>query len=133
MKGEGRDFQNLHRKWACELEKLGKSWMGEIEAEVSRYIGDLSKTLFNPEMIMEFKKRSGIDLTGMSGSVSGETDFDPYRIMGLDKTASDEEVKTRYRQLLRKLHPDTSEVEGTDTLFLLVTAAYEAIKKERGW
>jgi hypothetical protein len=32
--------------------------------------------------------------------------FDPYQVLGLDQSASDEEVKKRYRELLFKLHPD---------------------------
>jgi hypothetical protein len=40
--------------------------------------------------------------------------FDAYRVLGLEKTATDGEVKTRYRELLKKLHPDTAGVRGTD-------------------
>ena len=53
--------------------------------------------------------------------------------MGLDKSASEEEVKKRYRELLRKLHPDTAGVEGTAFLLQMVLAAYEMIRQERGW
>ena len=31
---------------------------------------------------------------------------DPYSILGIQKTATDEEVKTAYRELVRKYHPD---------------------------
>ena len=31
---------------------------------------------------------------------------DPYSILGVPKTATDEEVKTAYRELVRKYHPD---------------------------
>jgi len=57
---------------------------------------------------------------------------DPYRVIGLDKTASDDQVKKRYRELLVKLHPDTAGIKGTEFLFQLVTAAYQQISKERG-
>ena len=53
-----------------------------------------------------------------------------YRILGLDPSASDEEVKKRYRELAKKLHPD---VGGTDALFAILQMAYEQIKKERGF
>jgi DnaJ-domain-containing protein 1 len=59
--------------------------------------------------------------------------FDPYRVLGLDKTAADHEIKSRYRELLRKLHPDTAGVKGTEFLVQVVNAAYAQISKERGW
>lgn len=31
---------------------------------------------------------------------------DPYQILGIDRNASDEEVKTAYRNMARKYHPD---------------------------
>ena len=42
-------------------------------------------------------------------------------------------MKKRYRELLRKLHPDTSGTPGTGFLLQMVMAAYEMIKRERGW
>ena len=75
----------------------------------------------------------GIDLSRMPGMVGQPQGFDPYRVLGLEKTASDEEVKKRYRQLLVKLHPDTAGVKGTDFLLQMVIAAYREISKERGW
>jgi DnaJ-domain-containing protein 1 len=59
--------------------------------------------------------------------------FDPYRVLGLDKTATDHEIKRRYRELMRKLHPDTAGVKGTEFLVQVVNTAYAQISKERGW
>ena len=53
-----------------------------------------------------------------------------YRILGLGPGASDEEIKERYRELAKKLHPDAG---GTDALFGILQMAYEQIKKERGF
>jgi len=61
-----------------------------------------------------------------------QTAVDPYRILGLDRSASDEEVKKRYRALAHKLHPDTSGEKGTECFFHMVQAAYELIRRERG-
>lgn len=36
-------------------------------------------------------------------------DFDPYRVLGLPVGASKREIKRRYRQLLRRHHPDVSD------------------------
>lgn len=61
-----------------------------------------------------------------------QTGIEPYRVFGLDKTATDDQVKRRYRELVVRLHPDTAGVKGTEFLFQLVTAAYQQISKERG-
>ena len=58
---------------------------------------------------------------------------DPYRILGLQRSDPDDQVKKRYRELAVKLHPDTAGVQGTEFLFQLVLAAYQQIGKERGW
>ena len=31
---------------------------------------------------------------------------DPYKVLGIDPSATDEEVKKAYRELARKYHPD---------------------------
>ena len=85
------------------------------------------------DQLAGFLKSLGIEASQLWGTESGQTNSNPYVILGLDKTASDEEVKKRYRELLRKLHPDTAGVEGTAFLLQMVLAAYEMIKQERGW
>jgi DnaJ-domain-containing protein 1 len=73
------------------------------------------------------------DSMGLGKQPPGNIGLDPYRVLGLDKSAPDEEVKRRYRELARKLHPDTAEVKGTEFLFQVVNAAYEQISQERRW
>lgn len=55
-----------------------------------------------------------------------------YRMLGLEVTASDSEIKSRYRELAKRLHPDVAGKESTH-LFQLIQAAYERIGRERGW
>lgn len=59
--------------------------------------------------------------------------IDPYRVLGLNKTATDDQVKKRHRELLMKLHPDTAGTKGTEFLLQMVIAAYRQIAGERGW
>jgi DnaJ-domain-containing protein 1 len=84
------------------------------------------------EMIQQSLGAVGFDIDRLAGTV-GKLSLDPYRILGLDRSASDEEVRKRYHELLRKLHPDTSGTEGTSFLFQMVLAAYEMIRAERKW
>lgn len=125
--------RDLRDKWHCELEKLGKSWMSDLEGEITRQVSSLAEDLLSPEKIIAFMRRSGIDFTEITGGVKDTPPSDPYRFLGLNRSATDEEVKTRYRKLLWKLHPDTAGAEGTEALFGIVKASYEAIRKERGW
>lgn len=34
--------------------------------------------------------------------------MDPYQVLGLTRSASDEEIKKAYRKLSRKYHPDAN-------------------------
>jgi len=97
---------------------------GVIQEEMQGYMND---------QLTGLMKSLGMDFSELRGMATGQTVFDPYRILGLDKSASDEEVKKRYHELLHKLHPDTAGVEGTAFLLQMVLAAYEVIKGERGW
>ena len=61
-----------------------------------------------------------------------------YKVLEIDKSATDDEVKKAYRRMAMKYHPDKvnnmgEEVKKTATeKFRKVNEAYEAIKKERG-
>jgi len=87
------------------------------------------------ELQDQLVKSFGFDISQLMGQLgTGKMPgFDPYKVLGLDPSASDEEIKKRYRDLLRRLHPDTSGIEGTEFLMQLVVGAYEMIKRERGW
>jgi len=84
------------------------------------------------EMIQQSLGAVGFDIGRLAGTV-GKLSLDPYKILGLEKTATNEAVKKRYRELLIKLHPDTAGVKGTDFLLQMVLAAYEMIRVERKW
>ncbi len=106
------------------LARMYQRIFGVIQEEVEGLVND---------QLRDFMKSMGIDLGHLKGMASGQTAFDSYSVLGLDKSASDEEVKKRYKELLHKLHPDTAGVEGTAFLLQMVLAAYETIKRERGW
>ena len=107
--------------------------LGEMRNNVLGWMDDLLCDAFNPESFLRYVAGMGIDLSQVPNLVGRRDGFDPYRVLGLDKTATDEEVKKRYRELLIKLHPDTAGVRGTDFLLQMMIAAYQQITKERRW
>ncbi|EAQ85730.1 hypothetical protein CHGG_06983 [Chaetomium globosum CBS 148.51] len=53
---------------------------------------------------------------------------DYYKVLGLDKQASDRQIKSAYRQLSKKYHPDKNPNDSTaHDKFVLVAEAYEAL------
>ena len=60
---------------------------------------------------------------------------DPYRVLGVSRSASDDEVKKAYRALCRKYHPDANinkpNAEQAAAKFTEVQQAYEQIMDER--
>ena len=60
---------------------------------------------------------------------------DPYRVLGIDPTATDEEVKKAYREMAKKYHPDNyANMEFADVAnekMKAINEAYDAILKER--
>jgi DnaJ-domain-containing protein 1 len=104
-----------------------------ITEEVQGWMDALLRDAFNPEAFLRFVASMGIDLSQIPNMVGKQDGFDPYRVLGLDRSAPDEEVKKRYRELLKKLHPDTAGVRGTDFLLQMMMAAYQEIAKERRW
>lgn len=80
----------------------------------------------------------GYSRSGSSSSSSASGRVDPYKVLGLDSSATDEEVKRAYRRLAMKYHPDKVENMGeevkksSEAQFRMINEAYEQIKTARG-
>jgi DnaJ like chaperone protein len=67
------------------------------------------------------------------------TAADPYAVLGLRRDASDDEVRTAYRRLVRELHPDRLIAKGVPEEFVrdanarlaAINVAHDTIEKER--
>ena len=60
---------------------------------------------------------------------------DPYKVLGISRDATDEEVKKAYRELSKKYHPDANvnnpNKDKAEEMFKLVQEAYQQIIYER--
>ena len=82
---------------------------------------------------------SGSGYSGSSQYASySQSRKDPYKVLGITPTATDEEVKKAYRRLAMKYHPDKVEGMGeevkknAEAQFREINEAYEQIKAARG-
>jgi DnaJ like chaperone protein len=69
---------------------------------------------------------------------SAEKRLDPYEVLGLSPSASDSDVKSAYRRLVKKYHPDALQGMGEDVVkeaeasFRQIQTAYEELCRARG-
>jgi len=100
-----------------------------LNSILDKVMKDLQEGLaqYAQEMMKESIGAAGL------GQFADKPGFDSYMVLGLEKDCSDDEVKRRFRELARILHPDTSRCQGTEFLFMLVNLSFEQIAKERRW
>ena len=112
-----------------DIENMTREWARRLEVDLRRYLGSeagLDDVLYGFLELMKGSREN-------PGSVGSRQTVDPYRVLGLSPSATDDQIKRRYRELVRYLHPDTARAAGTTWLFQVVLAAYEAIRRLRGW
>ena len=57
----------------------------------------------------------------------GENDMDYYELLGVSRTASADEIKSSYRKLALKYHPDRNKEEGAQEKFAQISEAYAVL------
>jgi len=67
------------------------------------------------------------------------TDVDPYAVLGIGRNAANDEIRARWKTLMRENHPDSLASRGVPPAFIAeasdrvarINAAYDVIKRER--
>ena len=60
------------------------------------------------------------------------SDKDLYEILGVEKSASDDEIKKAYRKLAMKYHPDQNrDDKEAETKFKEISMAYDILKDKQ--
>jgi len=119
----GEDFINKLLEMEKILQELRDSGLDSID--------DLICSAFDPANWLHRIAEMGIDPSQTPDAKQPEN-TDPYQVLGLEKTATEEEVKKRYLDMVRVVHPDTATVKGTERLCQFVNEAYQQIIKKRG-
>ncbi|HDR89938.1 MAG TPA: molecular chaperone DnaJ [Bacteroidetes bacterium] len=87
-------------------------------------------------LVAQYMGISQKDMDSIMAVYVADTDW-AYKVLGIDRSAGDEEVKKAYRKMAMKYHPDKVSYLGEDfqkiahEKFRKVNEAYEQIKKER--
>ncbi len=86
-----------------------------------------------------WERATGITGGRASAAAAPEEDS-PYAVLGIDASASDQEVHLAWRRLMRENHPDSLAARGVPEAFIAkatekvarINAAWDRIKRERG-
>lgn len=103
---------------------------GELEAAEKQYLRAVSD-IFGLDQAA-FERVTAIR--------AGPDEADPYQILGVARSISDDDLKTAYRQLVRENHPDRLVAQGMPEEFVevanqklaAINAAYDKVAAQRG-
>ena len=93
--------------------------------------------IYTIEQISHYLGISSADMNSIKAMYYSDDESD-YKILEINKNASDDEIKKAYRKMALKFHPDKVAQEGADVQraanekFKKLQSAYENIKKTRG-
>jgi DnaJ like chaperone protein len=105
---------------------------------IARADGEVSQSEINAlQRLAQLLHVPQMDFRSVQGMFKQNLDGD-YEVLGIDKSASDDEVKKAYRQMAVRYHPDKVAAlgeeyqKGAKEKFQKIQEAYDNIKKSRG-
>lgn len=109
---------------------------GRVSPEERDILANIVRPLrIDPRLFAWHSARRGMGDTAQAGFRA-----DPYEVLGVKRSMSNEELRTAYREKAKRLHPDILRAQGLSEELLgraneqmsRINAAWDEIKKERG-
>ncbi|XP_060793599.1 dnaJ homolog subfamily C member 16 isoform X2 [Neoarius graeffei] len=66
----------------------------------------------------------------LAGARGDGAEFDPYKILGVTKSANLAEIKKVYKRLAKEWHPDKNKNPEAEDMFIKITKSYEILSNE---
>uniref|UniRef100_A0A9J8CXK9 DnaJ homolog subfamily C member 16 n=2 Tax=Cyprinus carpio TaxID=7962 RepID=A0A9J8CXK9_CYPCA len=66
----------------------------------------------------------------MDAMVESTAEFDPYKVLGVTRSASQAEIKKVYKRLAKEWHPDKNKNPEAEDMFIKITKSYEILTNE---
>ncbi|KAK0132870.1 DnaJ subfamily C member 16 [Merluccius polli] len=66
----------------------------------------------------------------LAGSLYAAAEVDPYKILGVTRSASQAEIKKVYKRLAKEWHPDKNKSPEAEDMFIKITKSYEILSNE---
>lgn len=66
----------------------------------------------------------------LAGSIYAAAEVDPYKILGVTRSASQAEIKKVYKRLAKEWHPDKNKSPEAEDMFIKITKSYEILSNE---
>ncbi|XP_041859977.1 dnaJ homolog subfamily C member 16-like isoform X1 [Melanotaenia boesemani] len=66
----------------------------------------------------------------LTESTHAGPEMDPYKILGITRSASQAEIKKVYKRLAKEWHPDKNKSPGAEDMFIKITKSYEILSSE---
>lgn len=114
---EAMRYMNLEGKGKMPQNKMIQALIRSIQ------VGALKHLRAEIDKMINKLAEQGVD-------IKGKGELDPFKILGVNPDATEEEVKKAYREKAKKAHPDRG---GSHEQMLRVNAAWEAIQRFKGW
>uniref|UniRef100_A0A3P9M9P1 DnaJ homolog subfamily C member 16 n=1 Tax=Oryzias latipes TaxID=8090 RepID=A0A3P9M9P1_ORYLA len=62
--------------------------------------------------------------------VKATSEYDPYKILGVSRSAGQAEIKRAYKKLVREWHPDKNKDPKAEDMFIKISKSYEILSNE---
>uniref|UniRef100_A0A665WXB4 DnaJ homolog subfamily C member 16 n=1 Tax=Echeneis naucrates TaxID=173247 RepID=A0A665WXB4_ECHNA len=79
---------------------------------------------------MRYRKLSVLLHLQIVHLVNTASDYDPYKILGVSRSASQAEIKRAYKSLAREWHPDKNKDPKAEDMFIKISKSYEILSNE---